>query len=451
MATTAADFYPLGISIVCDATATPATELEAFLKAHTAGVEQVCLAVRHDAQLAVARAAGPKVRAQRVASPETGWETASSLAQCTWTLVLHPQEHLDAPSLANLRRALPAVVGSMAVTIGGQIRLWRTGFGLSFDGAAGVRALRDDSILPQRTISAEALPAAPDAFAALHADLGKAPPSGPVLITGMHRSGTSTIARVINLLGVSLGNQLEGVDTEAHPSNPKGHWEDLDARGLNVSLLHMAHGQALAGEWVVDATVPAPNPGAPHVQAAKRQLERLSGTAQGASRWGFKDPRTCLTMDVWHAAAPDACVVLCVRDPLSAATSLQALHGVSVRDGLRLWAAYNLRALESCAARGIPLLVCSFERLLSDSAAEVARLASFLGCARRLDAETQAQVEGFLERDLRHHVAPKGLAPALAAALGDQAVNGEVDALLALHSALETAAEQPVAAYAAAG
>ena len=49
-----------------------------------------------------------------------------------------------------------------------------------------------------------------------------------VIVLGMHRSGTSALARVVNLLGVSLGR----TDDMMQPNeiNPKGFWENQSLR-----------------------------------------------------------------------------------------------------------------------------------------------------------------------------------------------------------------------------
>ena len=54
-------------------------------------------------------------------------------------------------------------------------------------------------------------------------------------ILGMHRSGTSALARVINLCGVDLGNKLM---PPAENSNKKGFWEHFDINTANEKLLH---------------------------------------------------------------------------------------------------------------------------------------------------------------------------------------------------------------------
>src|SRR5438552_2250499 len=54
-----------------------------------------------------------------------------------------------------------------------------------------------------------------------------------ILICGMHRSGTSALARVCNLFGVDLGRTLSGTG----PDNPKGFWENAAIMQFNQMLL----------------------------------------------------------------------------------------------------------------------------------------------------------------------------------------------------------------------
>lgn len=56
-----------------------------------------------------------------------------------------------------------------------------------------------------------------------------------LLVLGMHRSGTSVVTRLLNLMGASLGEdaRLQPPD----PVNPKGYWEREDVRELNQAIL----------------------------------------------------------------------------------------------------------------------------------------------------------------------------------------------------------------------
>src|ERR1700683_5721745 len=59
------------------------------------------------------------------------------------------------------------------------------------------------------------------------------PSSRAVLVLGMHRSGTSALARGLQMLGVYLGNHF----ISPNPDNPTGYWEDRNIFGLNERLL----------------------------------------------------------------------------------------------------------------------------------------------------------------------------------------------------------------------
>ena len=59
-----------------------------------------------------------------------------------------------------------------------------------------------------------------------------------VFILGMHRSGTSALARVLNLMGLYFGG--ENVGTGRSAENIKGFWERRDVRDLNDAILATA-------------------------------------------------------------------------------------------------------------------------------------------------------------------------------------------------------------------
>ena len=58
---------------------------------------------------------------------------------------------------------------------------------------------------------------------------------GTVCIAGMHRSGTSLVARLLNLTGVYLGPEERMIPPK--PDNPTGFWENLDFVHLNDQIL----------------------------------------------------------------------------------------------------------------------------------------------------------------------------------------------------------------------
>ena len=65
-----------------------------------------------------------------------------------------------------------------------------------------------------------------------------------LLITGMHRSGTSFLARALNLHGVYLGELESLISHEWMPlaDNPKGHWENKKIYELTEQTLKDSKG-----------------------------------------------------------------------------------------------------------------------------------------------------------------------------------------------------------------
>ena len=59
-----------------------------------------------------------------------------------------------------------------------------------------------------------------------------------LFVMGMHRSGTSLTARLLNLMGVYFGP--EDALMEADRFNPKGYWERKDVYQLNKTILQHA-------------------------------------------------------------------------------------------------------------------------------------------------------------------------------------------------------------------
>ena len=118
-----------------------------------------------------------------------------------------------------------------------------------------------------------------------------------VIVTGMHRSGTSSVARVINLLGFDLGS---GELMPALPSNPAGHWEPLAVVQLDDAIVDQ-----LGGDWAA----PPPLEAAASMRSlasspfGSRAREIMTGDFPG-SGWVWKDPRAALLLPFWFDIVP---------------------------------------------------------------------------------------------------------------------------------------------------
>jgi len=190
----------------------------------------------------------------------------------------------------------------------------------------------------------------------------------PICIAGMHRAGTSMVARVLEGCGTDLGGPAHFAPPA--PDNRDGYWEDLRFLALNERIL-----DRFGGAWDHPPVLPRGFEASAELEAERREAEALVGTR--AEPWGWKDPRNSLTIPFWRRLAPGMKVLVCLRNPLEVADSLRARGYTSERFGLALWEAYH-QALERTVDSSFGL-VTHYESFLADPRAELERVLGFVG------------------------------------------------------------------------
>ncbi|MBZ9890185.1 hypothetical protein LB559_19865 [Mesorhizobium sp. BR1-1-3] len=232
-----------------------------------------------------------------------------------------------------------------------------------------------------------------------------------IVVVGMHRSGTSALARVLSLLGATLPRNLN----PAGLGNEIGHWEPEAAVRLNDQILDLAESpvndvQGPAGEWLQR----------PEALAFVDRLADLIADEYGDDPlFVLKDPRIALLFPLWRVALGRlkirCATVVISRNPVEVALSLAKRQGVAgdwqswplERGGL-LWLRYNLAAEEY--TRGVDRAFCDYSKLLEDWRAVVRRLGDELNIAwPKSIPDAASEIDGFLSRDRRHHQEPEDL------------------------------------------
>ena len=156
----------------------------------------------------------------------------------------------------------------------------------------------------------------------------------PVAIAGMHRSGTSMVARLLNLCGVYLGTDSE-VSSPTSGDNA-GYAEHRGFVDLNDEIL-----EQLGGAWDKPPHVDDGWEHAPSLIPLRARAADLVQRFSGHDPWGWKDPRTSLTVPFWRDLVADCRVVVCLRNPLEVYRSLNARAFSSRAFTLELWQVYN--------------------------------------------------------------------------------------------------------------
>jgi len=219
-----------------------------------------------------------------------------------------------------------------------------------------------------------------------------------LLVLGMHRSGTSAVTRVINLLGADIAHDLMA----GRSDNPSGHWESEGLAQIHDRIL------VSAGTTWHDWRTFNPDWSRSDVAASHKKalLDFLSEEFAKSRLFVVKDPRMCRFVPVWLDVLREfdavAAPVIVVRNPLEVAASLKRRDGMLPATSLLIWLRHMLDAER--ATRGMPRAFVHYEDLLRDWRKAAASIASRVGVAwPRWSPIIEADVDRFLASDLRHH------------------------------------------------
>lgn len=155
--------------------------------------------------------------------------------------------------------------------------------------------------------------------------------------------------------GLFIGERL----VEALPSNPEGHFEDVDFHLLTRAIIEDS-GFPDNG-FVSDVRVP--------VSALRhKQIEALLSKRRALGiPWGWKDPRAVLLLDLWGTLLPEAHFLFVYRAPWQVMDSLYRRGDAACQDdpmlALRVWIYYNRLILDFARAHPGRSIVYEFSQL----------------------------------------------------------------------------------------
>jgi hypothetical protein len=149
----------------------------------------------------------------------------------------------------------------------------------------------------------------------------------PILIVGMHNSGTSILAEIIHKSGIFLGNNMEHYESHLFSIYindlliMKGdkNWSNLPILSIDeVMSYRKTIGPFIKKHWMADY---------------------MQWGYDGISKWGIKDPRLCVLLPLYLDIFPEAKVVHIRRNPDDVAASLcqRDKRGVGKLDNFDHW------------------------------------------------------------------------------------------------------------------
>ena len=220
-----------------------------------------------------------------------------------------------------------------------------------------------------------------------------------LLVLGMHRSGTSALARLLGYLGADLPLHAMGMGT----GNERGHWEPERLVYLHDEML-----EELSSRWDDWRSLDLSRLRHPRLSSYKEQINLiLDCEYRDSDLFVLKDPRICrftpLIVDCLHNRGVEVRILFINRNPLEVADSLLRRDRMGrVRAGL-LWLRHVLDA--ELATRKIGRVVVAYDSLLSDWSTVMSRAQSDLALTWPIPIpDASGPIDRFLEPMQRHHL-----------------------------------------------
>lgn len=190
------------------------------------------------------------------------------------------------------------------------------------------------------------------------------------VVLGMHKSGTTLVSELLHHAGIDM------VDAADHTAgyDDGNTWERESTKGVNHAIL------GSAGAFSLET---CGRPRRCGDAERGRMREVIAACSARHPDWGFKDPRTCLTYDLWAGELPPHRIIAVFR-PLEEAwdhywASSTGRRRVTVfRHCLSQWCSYNAAILAALDRTAQPFIVIDYARLMTEPA-EFARLERFVG------------------------------------------------------------------------
>ncbi len=222
-----------------------------------------------------------------------------------------------------------------------------------------------------------------------------------ILVLGMHRSGTSALARVLGLMGAQIGEDDELLPP--HPTdNPTGYWERAEINAVHEHMLATT-GHSWDRVAAFDPAQLDSEACDPHTRQLRQLVDRMNADGKP---WLAKDPRLCLLLSRWLPLLNDPACVVVVRDPREIAASLgNGPRGTFTSSFvIALWEKYLRTLLADLVGR--KAMFVSYADMLADPAAQSARLLRGLKGlgVTGLHQPASQEVDAFLDPRLKRSV-----------------------------------------------
>ena len=217
-----------------------------------------------------------------------------------------------------------------------------------------------------------------------------------ILVLGMHRSGTSALTGVLNMLDVYLGSEL----LKPQNDNVKGFYENQKIVDVNEKIFKDI------GTYWHDLFYNQEKLNVLNKNLIEELKAILIEEFEYSNVFSIKDPRLAYLFPVYVKVLEelniDIKIILPYRNPIEVANSLNKRDNFSLEKGMLLWAYHFLLAEKY--SRGYDRVFVEFDELISSTDSVVENI------SKRLDLKLitkykkkKKEISEFLEPSLKHH------------------------------------------------
>jgi len=188
------------------------------------------------------------------------------------------------------------------------------------------------------------------------------------------------VASLLGRCGLYLGEEKDLLP--ASHDNQSGYWENRKFVAINDDVL-----KELGGDWTVPPVVYEGWEENEKFSCLRVRAEALLEEFRDHEPWGWKDPRSSLTLPFWrslgtltvpflYGRSPKLKIVICVRNPFEVFYSLRDRVYTPNAAGLNLWLIYYQAVLKSTLPQD--RIVTHYESYFHDAHSELLRILRFL-------------------------------------------------------------------------
>ena len=222
-----------------------------------------------------------------------------------------------------------------------------------------------------------------------------------VLVLGMHRSGTSAIAKRLESFGVNLGETL----IPGKKDNIEGYQEDADFVEINRKIISWLGGDA--GASLLQSRLKLKNIPT-HYQIEARKI--LADRAAQYNHFGVKDPRFCLLLPFWLPLFKESfeklSIIFAYRNPVNVVASLVSRQNAHQEKSYFLWLQYVAISINDLLDHNFEFV--NFDSLFEKGAHGIDKIFNHL-CPEGQNPDINKiseYNEKWLDKKLRHHQLP---------------------------------------------